>query len=300
MPEIAGPANLSDNSQYKNLQMNRPVNISDGSQKKATDDTGAVLNQLSGVKEKSFFVDRNTHNKMGKDEFLKLLTHQLSNQDPMNPMDQSKFAADLAQFAQLEQLANMNSKMDKKDAAAPMEAKFYAASFLGKEVVTTGTSVDLQGENDMVEIPFSLDKDAAVVNIKVFDARGNMVAMMNEKNFTKGSSSVMWDGRGLDKYPQPKGNYRVAIQAFDESFQKVPAQTKVTGVVNEVTFENGETVLKVNGKKVFLRDVEQFKLPMAQSRVNVGQYTPPPSESMIREKAMPVAMENQGAPSVDQ
>ena len=50
---------------------------------------------------------------MGKDEFLKLLTVQLKNQDPMNPMEQGKMAAELAQFSQLEQLSNLNTSFDK-------------------------------------------------------------------------------------------------------------------------------------------------------------------------------------------
>jgi flagellar basal-body rod modification protein FlgD len=49
---------------------------------------------------------------MGKDQFVKLLVAQMSNQDPLNPMDGQQMAAQLAQFSSVEQLININSKLD--------------------------------------------------------------------------------------------------------------------------------------------------------------------------------------------
>jgi flagellar basal-body rod modification protein FlgD len=49
---------------------------------------------------------------MGKDEFVKLLITQMKNQDPMNPMDGKDLAAQLAQFSSVEQLININTKLD--------------------------------------------------------------------------------------------------------------------------------------------------------------------------------------------
>lgn len=49
---------------------------------------------------------------MGKDEFVKLLVAQMSNQDPLNPMDGKDLAVQLAQFSNVEQLLNINTKMD--------------------------------------------------------------------------------------------------------------------------------------------------------------------------------------------
>lgn len=77
---------------------------------------GDQLNDIAGAKKDKQFVDREKHNKLDKNAFLKLLSSQLQNQDPFKPVDQKKFAADMAQFAQLEQLTNMNSKLDKSTA----------------------------------------------------------------------------------------------------------------------------------------------------------------------------------------
>ncbi len=49
---------------------------------------------------------------MGKDEFVKLLVTEMKNQDPLNPMDGKELAAQLAQFSSVEQLMNINTKLD--------------------------------------------------------------------------------------------------------------------------------------------------------------------------------------------
>ncbi|MDR7856267.1 flagellar hook capping FlgD N-terminal domain-containing protein [Tissierella sp.] len=53
-------------------------------------------------------------NDLDKDAFLRLLTTQLSNQDPLNPMEDREFIAQLAQFSSLEQMQTLNKTMDGK------------------------------------------------------------------------------------------------------------------------------------------------------------------------------------------
>ncbi len=59
---------------------------------------------------------------MGKDEFVKLLVAQMSNQDPLNPMDGKELAVQLAQFSSIEQLLNVNSKLDELIAAVKTQS----------------------------------------------------------------------------------------------------------------------------------------------------------------------------------
>ena len=49
---------------------------------------------------------------MGKDQFVKLLVTEMQNQDPLNPMDGKELAVQLAQFSSVEQLMNVNTKLD--------------------------------------------------------------------------------------------------------------------------------------------------------------------------------------------
>ena len=74
---------------------------------------------------------RQTQQSLGKDDFLKLLITQLSNQDPTDPMDNTQFIAQMAQFSQLEQITNMNANFEKLNA---MLTSDQAINTIGKNV----------------------------------------------------------------------------------------------------------------------------------------------------------------------
>jgi flagellar basal-body rod modification protein FlgD len=259
MPSIGRPAS-PDSNQFGNITMSQTTA---GRQRSV----GDQLNRLAGRAPESRFVDGAKHNQMDKDAFLKLLAHQLQNQDPLEPMDQKKFAADLAQFSQLEQLANLNTKMDGLGSNTPNEAKFHGASFLGTEVLTQGTTVDYSGNGDWVNIPFNLPENAAQVKLRLFDSSNQLVAEINRENLTRGNHMITWDGEMNDGTPAVKDNYRMEVLALSSTGENFRAETQTSGRVEGVAFENGETVLNLEGgRRVFLRDVTSFKLPQEREQ----------------------------------
>lgn len=263
MPEIGKPIG---NNPFSGISM-------DNSKDKK--DVGKDLNKMVGIKEESRFVDAKTHNKIGKDGFLKLLSHQLANQDPLKPMDQKQFAADLAQFSQLEQLTNMNQKMDNMNKNESPQMKFYGASFLGKEVLTKGTSVNFNGE-DATDIPFYLDKPGKKVFVRIFDKNRQMIGQIVQENLGKGQQVLNWDGMQLDGAPATKGTYSIQVHAFDNDFNPFQGDTQAKGTVTGVHFENDETILTLkDGKKIFLRDVDSFSMPKESSSLSkIGPSLP--------------------------
>jgi flagellar basal-body rod modification protein FlgD len=85
------------------------------------------------------------NSQLGKDDFLKLLVTQLKNQDPLNPMDDREFIAQLAQFSTLEQMQNMNSSIN----------AIRAINLIGKNIYATitdknGNSRTVIGKVDVV------------------------------------------------------------------------------------------------------------------------------------------------------
>lgn len=233
--------------------------------------TGEALNRLSnnGKGDRVKFVDRKKHNQIGKDEFMKLLTVQLSNQDPSSPMDQKKLTSDMAQFAQLEQLTNMNSKFDGMTKNSNTEAKFYAVNFMGKEVTTSGTSINYDGESRAIDIPYTLPQGAKKVVMNLFDKQNAQIGRIEMLDVGKGTQMATWDGMAMDGARANKGEYRIEVRAFDQNFQPFLGETKSNGLVTGVGFDNGEMILTLNdGKKVFLRDVENFKLPGQNNVMN--------------------------------
>lgn len=281
MPGIGRPQTFQKND-FKDVQM-APKS------KKNLDNK--LIDKLTGFKENgNMYVDGKTHNKMNKDGFLKLLTFQLQNQDPMKPMENGKISGELAQFSQLEQLNNLNTKFDQLNKNAAVEDKFYGASFLGKEVVTSGSSLNYEGDGKDADILFTLEKPASKVLIKVLDSKNNIVNEIWKENLGRGNQTVSWDGIAMDGGQEKAGQFKAQIQAWDEQAQSVSVNMKVKGIVESIFFEGGETVLQVDGKKVFLRDVDSFhngstsaakksmlneaknavgqKLPTAQNKIN--------------------------------
>lgn len=248
MPEIGRPTTQQE--------MNyRQVTMAPKSEAKIKED---LINKATGYKPKNELFKDGPNNQMGKDEFLKLLTFQLQNQDPMNPMEQNKLTGELAQFSQLEQLSNLNKKFDEGNKTKAIEDKFYAASFVGKKIVTAGSTINLKNSGDPGDVLFKLDSDASKVMIRVLDEKNNIMGEIWRDGMSQGSHQVTWDGVALDGSPAVKGTYRAQVKAWDGLGNEVPTKTEATGVVQSVTFDEGEPVLTVSGQKVYLRDVQSF------------------------------------------
>ena len=78
--------------------------------------------------------NRTPTSNLGKDDFLQLLTTQLKNQDPMNPMEDMDFIGQMAQFSSLEQMLNLNTGVDKINTALTNNTTTQAMMFLGTNV----------------------------------------------------------------------------------------------------------------------------------------------------------------------
>ena len=129
-----------------------------------------VENQVNSYNKTLVQNGRKTSNELGKDDFLKLLITQLSNQDPTNPMENTEFISQMAQFSSLEQMTNMSTSFSKM---ASFINSSEAASTLGKTVelkigYTTTTGIvegATLGENPQILVNgmyYSMDKIAAI------------------------------------------------------------------------------------------------------------------------------------------
>lgn len=262
MPEMGRPVTPSQ-QQYSQVTMGPKSLKNSGKSEKEINE--AIINKATGYKPKNDLYKEGPHNAMGKDEFMKLLTFQLQHQDPMNPMDQSKMTGELAQFSQLEQLTNLNKKFDEGNKTQAMQDKFYAASFVGKKVVTNGSTINLKNSGDPGDILFKLDGDASKVMVRVLDEKNNVMGEIWKDGMSGGSHQVTWDGVALDGSPAVKGTYHAQVKAWDNMGNEVGTKTEATGIVSSVTFDEGEPVLTVAGQKVYLRDVKSFHTSETQT-----------------------------------
>lgn len=95
---------------------------------------------------------RTPSSELGKDDFLKLLTQQLKNQDPMNPMDDTEFIGQMTTFSSLEQMVNMNKSLETMISAYNSSSQTQAMMFLGTTVTAQTAEMNeaVTGVVDMV------------------------------------------------------------------------------------------------------------------------------------------------------
>jgi flagellar basal-body rod modification protein FlgD len=193
---------------------------------------------------------------LGENDFLKLLTAQMQAQDPLNPMDSTNFAAQLAQFSSVEQLTNINTKLATMTASQASLQNTMASGLIGKKVTVTGNTVTLNGQAVM---PYTLSGDASKVTVSVYDATGALVKTAMQSQEAAGDNSYTWDGKDQNGNTLPAGRYTFAVSAVDASGQTITATPLASGIVTGITFNNNVTYLTIdNALQVQLGDVHEI------------------------------------------
>jgi flagellar basal-body rod modification protein FlgD len=190
-----------------------------------------------------------TSTALGKDDFLKLLVTQMQNQDPMNPMDNTEFVAQLAQFSSLEQLQNLNSSFAEQSSLIQSLNNSVVAALVGRTVSISGDQVPLP-EAGTVTIGFDLAAPASAATVNVYDQSGALVDTIELSDLEAGSQRLEWDGVGSDGERLAAGTYTCEIVATGEDGASVTATPFVSGRVDSISFENGTAFLSVNGMRV--------------------------------------------------
>jgi flagellar basal-body rod modification protein FlgD len=184
---------------------------------------------------------------LGKDQFLKLLMTQLQYQDPMNPLEDHEFVAQLAQFSALEQQMLTNDQLAQVQVAQMAFSNAQMAGLIGKEVLAKGDTVDVTpGKAEPVGL--QLDAAADSVKITITDADGNVVKTIERSHLTPGTHSIDWVPTGPSGQPLPAGSYHVAVEAKDGAGNSINVTPLVKGIVTGVSFESGNAEIIVDGK----------------------------------------------------
>lgn len=158
------------------------------------------------------------------DDFLKLLTTQLKNQDPTAPMDTNQFTSQLVQFTAVSQQIGTNATLTQLLAASLTQQLGQASSLVGTEVSVSGNILPLQ--EGAAQIDFQ-SGGAQPVQISVYDANGSPVHS-EALDAANGTNRWTWDGTGSNGQQLPDGAYSVAVTAAGTNLD-VRAIGRVTG-----------------------------------------------------------------------
>ncbi len=180
---------------------------------------------------------------LGKDAFLKLLTIQLRNQDPTDPVKNEQFVAQLAQFSSLEQLVGLQETLQGVYLGIATMNNASMAQLIGREVVAVGDGFVLDGGSGTLHYEAARPYDGATLSI--LDEDGNVVFSTEIPPGPEGEGSYTWDGRGTSGERLPDGVYRFVITAKGDDPPEIRGLIK--GVIDEMDFSTESPQPSVNG-----------------------------------------------------
>ena len=189
--------------------------------------------------------------------FLTLLTTQLRNQNPLDPLDTNQFTQQLVQFAGVEQQINMNQQLTSLVTLQKANQVTSAMSFLGATATVDGASTKLA--SGKATWSFAVDKPSnGTITIK--DANGQ-TAYSGAFPLNAGTQAFSWDGRGANGNKWPDGAYTLSITAKDANGQSVAVSTTVNGTVDAVDLSQEPPTLTIGGQAYSLDKIKQVVRP---------------------------------------
>ena len=193
------------------------------------------------------------------DTFLQLLTTQLKNQNPLDPLDTNQFTQQLVQFAQVEQQLKQNEQLATLVSIEKSAQSTTALAFVGQNVAVDGQTAKLK--NSSATWSFQVPKPiSATVTIK--NTTGQTVY---SGGFTMdtGSQTFSWDGRDNTGTLWPDGKYTISVTGKDASGQTVAVPTEVEGLVDSVDLTQTPPVLSMGGQDYTLDKIKRVVRPGA-------------------------------------
>jgi len=191
-----------------------------------------------------------------KDEFMNLLVAQLQNQDPLNPMDNAQFTAQMAQFASLEQLQNVNSNLEDLHLYQTALFNENAVSFIGKSVKAVDNSFSItNGTPD--DLRFDLEIDANAAYVSIYDSGNNLVRTIDvNETLSAGDQNVTWDGTDDDGAQVSDGEYSYLVQAVGDNNFNFNGTPFYEGLITTVGFlSNGTAYLTSGDRKISVGNI---------------------------------------------
>jgi len=186
---------------------------------------------------------------LDKEDFLTLLVAQLANQDPLNPMENTDFTSQLAEFSSLEQLTNISSGIDELAAGSARQDVMSAVDFIGRQVRAEGESLSIE-DGEVTSMYFTLDEAAAEVHINIFDENGNIIRTEQLGAKAAGEHEYQWDGQDWAGKDLPDGVYYVSMAALDADDSSILVWTEVSGEVAGVQTYGSEIYLRLTDGRV--------------------------------------------------
>lgn len=200
----------------------------------------------------------NSRNSLANNEqtFLRLLTTQLKNQDPLAPTDTTQMTSQITQMTGVEQQLVTNDLLAALVGMSNGGGISEGVNLMGKQVTAeTDKSVLKNGE---AAWSYTQSRSATSVKVEVIDKFGKTIATILPDDMSSGDHTFKWDGKSAEGVKQPDGGeYTIKVTATDANSTNIPttAKGRIDGVVTKVTNESGVNMVWIGDVKVPLDSV---------------------------------------------
>ncbi|MBE5315986.1 MAG: flagellar hook assembly protein FlgD [Xanthomonadales bacterium] len=177
---------------------------------------------------------------MGQQDFLRLMTEQLKNQDPLKPMEQGEFIGQMAQFSTVKGIEQMNTGLQNLGLMFGESQALQAASMVGRSAYIGTNIATLEGESG---VQGSLKAPGpGPVTVEVRTPGGQLVRSFVVEARAGGAADFRWDGLNANGQPAPTGEYRITAKQ-----NTTAAQVQVATRVESVSYTSQGVVLNLVG-----------------------------------------------------
>lgn len=196
---------------------------------------------------------------MGQADFLKLLTTQMQNQDPTNPVDNTKMIADMAQFSSLEAMKQLNDTVSSMSQMFKVNQAVQASVLVGKDVVVPGNKINLISGNAPIAL-VDIKQPLTDVKAQIRDASGTLVREYAWDRLPVGQGDLKWDGKDGSGNALMQGNYTVTAWGTNSEGARTAVGTLVAQKVVSVDVgSSGASLNLADGSAAGLDEIQQIR-----------------------------------------
>lgn len=210
-----------------------------------------LLDSVNGAAKKASNVASDT-----QDRFLKLLTTQLKNQDPLNPLDNAQLTSQLAQISTVDGIERLNATLKTLLSSSVDAEALQAAALVGRQVMVAGNGLALTDSGAVGGLELSGVADKVAVVIK--DSNGIVMNTVNLGQLNAGQHNFVWDGKTDAGVQAVKGSYSVSVTA-KRGDEDVAVTAQQLASVQNINHSNQGVTLNLGSLGlVSMRDIKQI------------------------------------------
>jgi flagellar basal-body rod modification protein FlgD len=187
--------------------------------------------------------------------FLQLLTTQLQNQNPLDPLDTNQFTQQLVEFAGVEQQLNANSSLQTLVSLQQTAQSTQALQFVGKTAVVNGNTNSLVNSRATWDLNVPANSNLTVT---IANSAGQTVFTGNYSANAGNNQPFTWNGQGSDGTQWPDGQYTMTATAADATGNSVGVTTQIQGVVSSVDLTQSPPLLTIAGQTYTVNQIQRI------------------------------------------